>query len=112
MFLLVMLLSNATPTALNIQASKRGRFEEHQGVACTQGARALVPCVGLRTAADARLLSNNHQTPPSLQTMAVLFRHGEAEVSTLLFTQYLAAILTLPAWTSLFLRIIDAYSPT
>lgn len=53
--------------------------------------------------------------PPSTlpllpQNIAVLFRHGEAEVSTMLFSQYLASILTLPAWTWLFLRIIHAYA--
>lgn len=41
------------------------------------------------------------------QTMTVLYKHGEAEVSKLLFWCYIAAVLTLPAWTWVFLQIIQ-----
>ena len=49
-----------------------------------------------------------HPPPPALQTITVLYRHGESEMSTLLFTQYLTAVITLPAWSWLNLRIIAA----
>lgn len=39
----------------------------------------------------------------------MLYGTGEAEVSTILFLQYLASIATLPAWTTVFTRVIQAW---
>lgn len=47
--------------------------------------------------------------PSLLQTLTVLYRFGEAEMSALLCWQYLASVLTLPAFIALFLRIIAAW---
>ncbi|EFN59257.1 hypothetical protein CHLNCDRAFT_137557 [Chlorella variabilis] len=44
-----------------------------------------------------------------LVTLMVLYQHGEAEMSTLLQWQYLASVLTLPAFMWAFLRIIAAW---
>ena len=38
--------------------------------------------------------------------MTVLYKHGEAEMSTILFWQYLACVVTLPLFNMLFLRIL------
>lgn len=46
---------------------------------------------------------------PVLQTLTVLYRFGEAEMSSLLYWQYLASVLTLPAFIALFLRIIAVW---
>ncbi|KAL6785981.1 hypothetical protein ACKKBG_A00915 [Auxenochlorella protothecoides x Auxenochlorella symbiontica] len=53
------------------------------------------------------LLPNCSPTAINIQTMTVLYKHGEAEVSKLLFWCYIAAVLTLPAWTWVFLQIIQ-----
>ncbi|KAI3433898.1 hypothetical protein D9Q98_003700 [Chlorella vulgaris] len=55
------------------------------------------------------LLSNATPTAINLQTLMVLYRHGEAEMSTLLYWQYLASALTVPAYMWLFQRIIVAW---
>ena len=44
-----------------------------------------------------------------LQTLTVLYGRGEAEMSCMLFFQYLAAVATLPAWMALFLKIIHTW---
>lgn len=48
-----------------------------------------------------------HATPTAmnLQTVAVLRRNGEAEVSYLLCWQYLASLITIPIWMSLFVLL-------
>lgn len=55
------------------------------------------------------LLANATPTAINLQTMTVLYDHGAEEMSQLLFWQYLASLLTLPAFMWLFLHIIDAF---
>ncbi len=59
--------------------------------------------------AYARLPPTTYVCAPVLQTLTVLYKHGEAEMSTLLFWQYLASVATLPAYMWLFLRIIHAW---
>ena len=93
LFLLTLLLSNATPTAINMQTfavlyqvgeaemvSRRAPAAAH---AC-----ALAPAHSLTRAPAA--------APGALQ-------------SSILFFQYIGAVLTLPAFVSLFLRIIDVW---
>lgn len=46
-----------------------------------------------------------------LQTMTVLYQNYPAEMSTLLFWQYLASLATLPAFIFLFLHIIEVWQP-
>ena len=48
----------------------------------------------------------SHCTPTHLQTLCVLYNCGESEMSTILFWQYLASVLTLPALMRVFLAII------
>lgn len=90
MFLLVILLSNATPTAINLQV-----YCWVLGGLCESQAQ---PAPGLS------------ERPCLLQTLCVLYKHGEAEMSQLLFWQYLAAMVTIPAYLAWFLRIIDAWT--
>lgn len=40
------------------------------------------------------------------QTLTVLYKHGEAEVSMILFWCYVSSIVTLPAWTWLSLKLV------
>ena len=42
--------------------------------------------------------------------LAVLDKRGEAEISTILFFQYLLSMATLPAWTWLFIHISQAWT--
>lgn len=66
---------------------------------------------GCADGAPANLLaSSTHPTllPPLLQTLCVLYNCGESEMSTILFWQYLASVLTLPALMRVFLAIIDS----
>jgi hypothetical protein len=46
----------------------------------------------------------------ALQTLTVLYKCGEEEMATILFWQYLASVLTLPAYMSLFQKIILAWT--
>eukprot|EP00887_Chlorella_sp_A99_P005248 scaffold1.g5248.t1 len=55
-------------------------------------------------------LSNATPTAINMQTITVLYKHGEAEMSTLLFWQYLASVATLPAFMWLWLHIIHAHA--
>lgn len=55
------------------------------------------------------LLSNAMPTAINLQTLTVLYDHGAVEMSAILFWQYLLALLTLPCWMLVFLKIIDWY---
>lgn len=55
------------------------------------------------------LLSNATPTAINIQTLTVLYRVGEAEMATMLFWQYIAAVLTLPVWMWAFLRIINTW---
>lgn len=57
------------------------------------------------------LLANATPSAINLQTVTVLYNHGAAEMSQLLFWQYLAAVATLPAFTALFLCMIEAFVP-
>lgn len=54
------------------------------------------------------LLSNVTPTAINMQTLTVLYRTGEGEMATLLFWQYLASVVTLPACMWVFLRIIHS----
>lgn len=108
MFLLTLLMSNATPTAINIQVRARP-----PGCCCSWAEPCGLDC-GLPTSRPAAraspprgsLRSRPPPCPAPPQNMAVLYGTGEAEVSTILFLQYLASIATLPAWVTLFQRII------
>ena len=55
------------------------------------------------------LLANATPTAINMQTITVLYKFGASEMSALLFFQYCSAMVTLPAWTWLFLRIIEVY---
>jgi hypothetical protein len=163
LFLLTLLLSNATPTAINLQVRASswaavlgcwfaGVWEAAQLCLLGWQARLLagVPaalphtllcccrchCCGHLCLSfvsfSCLLLSPNgywHRPPAAvaaphrahlafcpcflplvpLQTLMVLYRHGEAEMSTLLYWQYLASALTVPAYMWLFQRIIVAW---
>ncbi|KAK9835690.1 hypothetical protein WJX74_005946 [Apatococcus lobatus] len=52
------------------------------------------------------LLVQASPTAINIQTMATLCKSGEAEVSALLFWEYICSIFTIPAFTLLFLRLI------
>lgn len=117
MFLLTMLLSNATPTAINMQAREsrggsRARLPDPPRLPSAL-LFAAAPCCCL---CDPPCLpSSPHHLPfprnptSCMQTLMVLYQHGEAEMSTLLQWQYLASVLTLPAFMWAFLRIIAAW---
>ena len=55
------------------------------------------------------LLSNATPTAINMQTLTVLFNFGAEEMSQMLFFQYLFALVTLPGFIGIFLKIIDAY---
>jgi predicted permease len=52
------------------------------------------------------LLNWTTPTAINIQTVAVLHQNGEAEVSCLLFWQYMCCVVTLPCWLSLYLYLI------
>jgi len=53
------------------------------------------------------LLCHAPPTAMNLQTVATLNRNGEAEMSCILCWQYLAALVTLPLWMSLFVFMVS-----
>lgn len=55
------------------------------------------------------LLSNATPTAINMQTITVLYGFGAEEMSQLLFFEYLASLVTLPACVWVFLQIIHAY---
>jgi len=57
------------------------------------------------------LLQHAVPTALNLQTVAAVHGSGEAEVSTLLFWQYMAAALFLPVWMTVFQKIAALYVP-
>ena len=57
------------------------------------------------------LLANATPSAINLQMVTVLYGNGAEEMSQLLFFQYLAAVVTLPLYTRLFLAIIRAFVP-
>jgi predicted permease len=52
------------------------------------------------------LLANAVPTAINMTTFVVLYNHGVHEMSAILFWEYMCALMTLPAWMWLFLRII------
>lgn len=46
-----------------------------------------------------------------LQTITVIYKNGAAEMSTILFWQYVSSLATLPAFMWWFLKIIEAWHP-
>ncbi|GAB4818022.1 hypothetical protein N2152v2_005068 [Parachlorella kessleri] len=57
------------------------------------------------------LLANTTPTAINMQTITVLYQNYPGEMSTILFWQYLASLVTLPAFTWWFLRIIAVWQP-
>mmetsp|Transcript_39159 Transcript_39159/g.92763 ORF Transcript_39159/g.92763 Transcript_39159/m.92763 type:complete len:488 (-) Transcript_39159:211-1674(-) len=57
------------------------------------------------------MLQHCMPTAINMHTVATLHQNGVAEVTTVLFWQYLASIVTLPIWMMLFLFYLRTYSP-
>lgn len=55
------------------------------------------------------LLSNATPAAINMQTITVLYKHGENEMAVILFWQYLASLLTLPLFVTIFLKIITLF---
>lgn len=55
------------------------------------------------------LLANATPTAINMQTLTVLYNFGAEEMSQMLFFQYLFALITLPGYIGIFLKIIQAY---
>lgn len=52
------------------------------------------------------LLGHSTPTAVNVQTLATLHRNGEAEISALLFWQYLGAVATLPLLLTLYFHLV------
>jgi len=57
------------------------------------------------------MLQHCMPTAINMHTVATLHQNGVAEVTTVLFWQYLASIITVPCWMMFFLYYLRTYSP-
>ena len=121
MFLLSMMLSNATPAAINMQARRGVVASAFTGWHAPHPTNpSATPCPAISSPHLPHHPLSHHHRPPLLprpapappQTLCVMFGYGEAEMSRMLQWQYLAAALTLPCWMWVFLRVIAAWAPS